>query len=156
VCDFGDVVAGLDGAVAVVHHELAWVQERAGRAPADRLVIAQLRIGSPMELSLITQGVGVTAITGYAIYLFAQIVKDPQRVGAWLPRLVAGWHTGMNELDEARRKRLRPARSSGSSLRKHPKASLTAKISPTGRPCVREEPSSHYKNAAWRFEGTTS
>jgi hypothetical protein len=89
--------------------EMAWVQERLGKAPADRLVIRQLHVASPMDLSLLVQG-GMTGISIYALHLLARIMKDPERVSAWLPRLMAGWHKGMSEVDEAKTRRAITAR----------------------------------------------
>jgi hypothetical protein len=43
--------------------------------------------------------------TGVALYLLAKIMKDPERVGAWLPRLVAGWHKGQRDREKQRHKR---------------------------------------------------
>jgi hypothetical protein len=45
--------------------EMAWVQERLGTAPADRLAIRQLHVASPMELELLVQG-GMTGVSVYA------------------------------------------------------------------------------------------
>jgi hypothetical protein len=38
----------------------------------------------------------------YSVHLLVQGMRDPQRVCAWLPRLLAGWHKGTTEMEEAR------------------------------------------------------
>jgi hypothetical protein len=70
------------------------------------LEISRLRIESPMELTValvqaIAQGSGVAAAGIYAVHLLAKVMRDPERVGAWLPRLRAGWYKGMAEMEEA-------------------------------------------------------
>jgi hypothetical protein len=71
------------------------------------LEISRLRIESPMELTLavvqaVGQGGGVAAACIYAVHLLAKVMRDPERVGAWLPRLRAGWHKGMAQMEQAR------------------------------------------------------
>jgi hypothetical protein len=74
-----------------------------GRRPAwlPSLYVQRLNINSPMEITFAVEG-GVAAIGVYATYLLARVLKSPESVGAWLPRLVAGWHQGMQEVDEIR------------------------------------------------------
>jgi hypothetical protein len=67
------------------------------------LTVSRLRIESPMELTLaVIHGTGVTGLVAYSVHLLVHVMRDPERVGAWLPRLVAGWHKGMTEVEEAR------------------------------------------------------
>lgn len=67
------------------------------------LEISQLHIESPMEITLaVVQGGGAAGIVAYSIHLLVHVMRDPERVGAWLPRLVAGWHKGMTEAEQAR------------------------------------------------------
>jgi hypothetical protein len=59
-----------------------------------------------MEVTFaVLQGGGVAGIVAYSIHLLVHLMRDPDRVGAWLPRLVAGWHRGMTEAERARQKR---------------------------------------------------
>jgi hypothetical protein len=81
--------------------EMAWVRERMGKAPADRLVISRLRIGSPMELSLEVVG-GMTTISVTALFLLKHILHNPKAVGAWLPGVVAEWHSGWAKAEQAK------------------------------------------------------
>jgi hypothetical protein len=67
------------------------------------LTVSQLSIESPMELTLaVVHGTGVSALVAYGVHLLVHVMRDPERVGAWLPRLVAGWHKGMAEVEHAR------------------------------------------------------
>ena len=68
------------------------------------LGFARLHIESPMDLTVVAQG-GWAAVTAYAIHLFVRILRNPESVGAWLPRLVAGWHQGWQEAGETKRTR---------------------------------------------------
>jgi hypothetical protein len=67
----------------------------------DALTIESLRIGSPLELTLAAAG-STTALV-YTAHLVAKALRDPAAIGAWFPRLLAGWHRGMADLEEARR-----------------------------------------------------
>jgi hypothetical protein len=49
-----------------------------------RLSVRRLTIGSPMVAVFVT-------------YLFARILRNPKRVGAWLPEVVASWHETMRK-----------------------------------------------------------
>ena len=57
-----------------------------------------------MDVSLLVQG-DMTATSIYALHLLVRIMRAPHRVGAWFPRLIARWHTGLAEGDEAKRQR---------------------------------------------------
>jgi hypothetical protein len=49
-------------------------------------------------------GSGVAAVW-YIARLLVKASRDPKRLGAWLPRLLAGWHIGMTEVERARQER---------------------------------------------------
>lgn len=66
---------------------------------ASRLYIQRLSIRSPMEITFAIEG-SVVAGTAYAAYLFARVLRSPESIGAWLPRLLAGWHQGMREAED--------------------------------------------------------
>jgi hypothetical protein len=67
------------------------------------LTVSRLRVESPMDLTLaVIQGGGTTAVVAYSVHLLVHVMRDPQRVGGWLPRLVAGWHKGMTDAEQAR------------------------------------------------------
>ena len=69
--------------------------------------IARLRIESPMELTLATvaAGGGLAAVAWYSVHLLAKAIRHPQDIGAWIPRVIAGWHKGQAEKDQARQAR---------------------------------------------------
>jgi hypothetical protein len=71
--------------------------------PLEKLEIFHLRIESPMEVTLaVVQGGGVMAAVAYSVHLLVHVMRDPERVGGWLPRVVAGWHKGMTDVEQAR------------------------------------------------------
>lgn len=73
------------------------------RRDSISLTVSQLRIESPMELTLaVVHGTGVSALVAYGVHLLVHVMRDPERIAAWLPRLVAGWHKGMTEAEQAR------------------------------------------------------
>jgi hypothetical protein len=45
---------------------------------------------------------GGMATVWYIVRLLVKAGRDPTRLGAWLPRVVAGWHIGMTEKERAR------------------------------------------------------
>jgi hypothetical protein len=96
---FLDSNAQLDSEMAKIRSRLleAW-----GRSPV-LLAISRLRIESPMELAVaVVQTGGPTALAVYSVHLLVHVIRDPERIGAWLPRLVAGWHMGKAEAERAR------------------------------------------------------
>jgi hypothetical protein len=51
-----------------------------------------------MDLTLAIQGGGAAAAV-YAVHLLARALRDPRELGAFLPRLRSGWHSGMREAE---------------------------------------------------------
>jgi hypothetical protein len=71
-----------------------------------KLQVRQLGIESPMEITLaVAQGGGALGISAYAVHVLRQVLHDPDRVGSWLPRLIASWHRGFAEAEAARYER---------------------------------------------------
>lgn len=66
--------------------------------------VHRLHIASPMEITFAVEG-GVAAVAVYTAFLTARVLRDPERIGAWLPRLVAGWHQGMQEAERRKLER---------------------------------------------------
>jgi hypothetical protein len=52
-----------------------------------------------MTITFAIEG-GVTVLAVYTTHLFARVLRDPRRVGAWLPQLVAGWHEAWQEAEK--------------------------------------------------------
>jgi hypothetical protein len=48
-------------------------------------------------------GSGLAAVI-YVVRVLVKAGRDPTRLGAWLPRLLAGWHIGMADAENARLK----------------------------------------------------
>lgn len=71
-------------------------------APGPRTLMVRvhhLHIGSPMTITFAIEG-GVAVLAVYTTHLFARVLRDPRRVGAWLPQLVAGWHEAWQEAEK--------------------------------------------------------
>jgi hypothetical protein len=64
------------------------------------LIVKYLHLNSPLEITL--AAAGSTGVTIYALYLLSAVLRDPERIGSWLPRLTAGWHNGWREAETAR------------------------------------------------------
>ena len=77
-----------------------------GETSVSPLAIIRLRLESPMALDLANQS-GPTIVTIYALHLFVQILRDPKRIGEWIPTLVAGWHTAWRKAARAQELRYR-------------------------------------------------
>jgi hypothetical protein len=53
----------------------------------------------------VAEGGGEAAAVIYTVHLLAEVMRDPERVGAWLPRVLAAWHIGMTKAEKARHQR---------------------------------------------------
>jgi hypothetical protein len=72
---------------------------------SPRLMFERIRLSSPLEISLAIEAVGGTGITIYALHLLSAVLRDPERIGGWLPRLAAGWHRARKDAELARQER---------------------------------------------------
>jgi hypothetical protein len=61
-----------------------------------------------MDIGLAHGGTAIMVV--YAIHLLVRVMRDPERIGAWLPRLVTSWH---REWDAARKARAEPVDDDG-------------------------------------------
>jgi hypothetical protein len=68
---------------------------------SSSLQISGLRLNSPLDISLAVQG-GALTIVVYGMHILVHVMKDPERVGAWLPRVVKGFRIGMQEATRAK------------------------------------------------------
>jgi hypothetical protein len=64
------------------------------------LMFERIRLNSPLEVTL--AAAGSTGLTIYALHLLRSVLSDPGRIGAWLPRLAAGWYEARQEALKAR------------------------------------------------------
>jgi hypothetical protein len=78
--------------------------EMAGPTDSPRLRVHRLSIQSPMEITFAVDG-GLTVVALYATLLFARVLRHPENIGAWLPRVITAWHREMREADKQREKR---------------------------------------------------
>jgi hypothetical protein len=74
------------------------------------------------------------ATVWYIVRLLVKASRDPARLGAWLPRLLAGWHIGMAEVEkarqeheEAKQKRTKPTPAAAETPKELPAAVTTVK-----------------------------
>jgi hypothetical protein len=65
------------------------------------LHVHRLGIGSPMEVTFALEG-GTAVLGTYAVYLFARVLRSPEDIGSWLPRVVSGWRRGWKEAQAQR------------------------------------------------------
>jgi hypothetical protein len=99
-----------EDANAELDSEFARIKSRllaSRRLDSLSLTVSRLRIESPMDLTLavaqaVAPGGAITAVAIYSVHLLVRVMRDPERVGACLPRLLAGWHKGMTEAERAR------------------------------------------------------
>lgn len=76
------------------------------REKRKELAVSQLRIESPMEITLaVVESGGIFGISAYGIHLLRQVLCDPDRIGSWLPKLRESWHRGMANAESARYER---------------------------------------------------
>jgi hypothetical protein len=92
---------------ALIPHDPEW-SPRSGEAflrlrrPLPQLKVERIQLNSPLDITLALEAAGGTGVTVYAMYLLSAVLRDPERIGGWLPRLAAGWHKGRLEASEAR------------------------------------------------------
>jgi hypothetical protein len=67
---------------------------------APQLTFERIKLGSPLEISVAADG--GTGVVIYAFHLLSAFLQDPEGIGGWLPRLVAGWHEARRDAEMAR------------------------------------------------------
>jgi hypothetical protein len=67
-----------------------------------KLTFERIRLSSPLDITIAAQAAGGTGIVLYGLYLLRAFLRDPERLGAWLPRLVKGWHLARRDAERAR------------------------------------------------------
>ena len=65
-----------------------------------QLIFERIKLDSPLEITL--AAAGSTGVIIYALHLLCAFLRDPERIGGWLPRLVAGWHKARRDAEMER------------------------------------------------------
>jgi hypothetical protein len=101
-CATVEALAGLDeirtGRIAVpfpnIYYKRIFARNYTSYAPS----VVSLRMESPLVLDLLTNITGVGGVGAAAAYL----LKHPDEVGSWLPRVRGSWHEAQARADQAK------------------------------------------------------
>ena len=77
---------------------LAKVELTVLRAPELRF--ERIRLDSALEITV--AAARSTGLVIYALHLLCAFLRDPERIGGWLPRLVTGWHKARRDAEMLR------------------------------------------------------
>ncbi len=67
---------------------------------APQLTFERIELNSALEVTLAVAG--RTGVVIYALHLMCAFLRDPERIGGWLPRLVTGWHKARRDAEMVR------------------------------------------------------
>jgi hypothetical protein len=67
---------------------------------APELTFERIQLDSPLKITL--AAAGSTKVIIYALHLLCALLRNPERTGDWLPRLVAGWHKARRDAEMVR------------------------------------------------------
>jgi hypothetical protein len=67
---------------------------------APELTFERIKLNSPLEITVAADG--STGVVIYALHLLCALLRDPERIGGWLPRLVTGWHKARRDAEMVR------------------------------------------------------
>ena len=67
---------------------------------APQLTFERIKLDSPLEITV--AAAGSTGVVIYALHLLCAFLRDPERIGGWLPRLVTGWHKARRDAEMVR------------------------------------------------------
>jgi hypothetical protein len=67
---------------------------------APELIFERIQLDSRLEITL--AAAGSTRVIIYALHLLCTILRDPEGIGDWLPRLVAGWRKARRDAEMVR------------------------------------------------------
>jgi hypothetical protein len=70
---------------------------------APELTFQRIQLGPRLEVTL--AAAGSTSVIIYALHLLCAILRNPEGIGDWLPRLVAGWHKARRDAEMVRQER---------------------------------------------------
>jgi hypothetical protein len=65
-----------------------------------QLTFERIKLDSPLEITV--AAAGSTGVVIYALHLLCAFLRDPERIGGWLPRLVTGWHKARRDAEMVR------------------------------------------------------
>ncbi len=65
-----------------------------------QLIFERIKLDSRLEITV--AAAGSTGVIIYALHLLGALLRDPGRMGGWLPRLVAGWHEARRDAEMVR------------------------------------------------------
>jgi hypothetical protein len=88
------IIESEEGALAERFHQLRVVENRTFGLLRHyaALGIEYLKIASPLTIELTPVGLGSVGLGAYALHLLACVLRNPEKVGSWLPRLIQAWH----------------------------------------------------------------
>jgi hypothetical protein len=67
---------------------------------APQLTFERINLDSPLEITV--AAAGSTGVVIYALHLLCAFLRDPERIGGWLPRLVTSWHKARRDAEMVR------------------------------------------------------
>jgi hypothetical protein len=67
---------------------------------APELTFERIKLGSPLEITV--AAAGSTGVIIYALHLLCAFLRNPERIGGWLPRLVARWRKARRDAEMER------------------------------------------------------
>jgi hypothetical protein len=65
-----------------------------------QLTFEHIKLDSPLEITV--AAARSTGVVVYALHLLCAFLRDPERIGGWLPRLVTGWHKARRDAEMVR------------------------------------------------------
>jgi hypothetical protein len=67
---------------------------------APQLTFERIKLDSSLEITV--AAARSTGVVIYALHLLSAFLRDPEGIGGWLPRLVAGWHEARRDAEMVR------------------------------------------------------
>jgi hypothetical protein len=67
---------------------------------APQLTFQRIQLDARLEITL--AAAGSTSVIIYAAHLLCALLRNPEGIGDWLPRLVAGWHKARRDAEMVR------------------------------------------------------
>jgi hypothetical protein len=65
-----------------------------------QLIFERIRLDSPLEITV--AAAASTGVIIYALHLLCAVLRDPEGIGGWLPRLTADWHEARRDAEMVR------------------------------------------------------